>query len=365
MRSSRALAAIVALLLAGSARAQSRVALEGTLDVEGWKTDTSSNLLTRNRGDPLGCARLQLWGAFEPVRGVDLYALFEGEKGTANERYENGVEQAGLRWNASRLFTVDAGKVTYPVGAFANRRFSWRNPVIGVPDGYPVQYPYGVVASGMWSVLDYRAGTVSLPISHEGYTPAPSTAWRPAFSLGVTPYIGVRLGMGYTWGPYLNDRLTASQLAGQPWDSYDERIATADLAVSFGYLELNAEGGWSSYDVPGRAEPIEGLTYYGEGKYTLSPRLYVAARLERNDYPFIRPVSATAWTARKTDFKNQEVAAGFRLTATTLLKASYRWDEWHVTPSNRAFVRPGGNAFAIQLSQRFDVVDWVERARVR
>ena len=100
-------------------------------------------------------------------------------------------------------------------------------------------------------------------------------------------------------------------------------------------------------------------------KYTLTPRLYLAARLERNDYPFIRPVGASAWTARKTDFKNQEVAVGFRFTATTLLKASYRWDKWHVTPSNRAFVRPGGNAFAVQLSQRFDVVNWLERARVR
>ena len=54
---------------------------------------------------------------------------------------------------------------------------------------------------------------------------------------------------------------------------------------------------------------------------------------------------------------------GFRMTESTLIKASYRWDKWDVTPANQAFVRPGGHAFAVQLSQSFDVMDWLPAIR--
>ena len=48
--------------------AQSPALLQGIVDGEGWSTNASSNLLTRNAGRPSGLARVQLWGAFEPVR---------------------------------------------------------------------------------------------------------------------------------------------------------------------------------------------------------------------------------------------------------------------------------------------------------
>ena len=94
-------------------------------------------------------------------------------------------------------------------------------------------------------------------------------------------------------------------------------------------------------------------------------RLYVALRLERNDYPFIALVSPTFWVARTTDFHDEEFGLGFRVSASTLLKASYRQDRWHIDAGNQAFIRPGGRAFAAQLSQSFDVMNWVERARTR
>jgi hypothetical protein len=140
-------------------------------------------------------------------------------------------------------------------------------------------------------------------------------------------------------------------------------VTAADLAASVGYLELRAEAGLASYDVPNRAEPIEGLQYYVEGKYTLSPRVFVAARLQRNDYPFIGWVDTGPgtgfWVARKTDFHDEEFGVGYRMTASTLIKASYHQDLWHVNASNQAFVRPGGRAFAVQLSQRFDMLNLI------
>lgn len=346
---------------------QARVQLQGIADGELWSTDTNSNLLSRNGGSVGGLGRLQAWGAVELARGLVFYGLFETRRGAATE-YESEFEQYGVRYTASPRFVFDAGKIPLPIGTFAARRFSNRNPLIGAPDGYPVQYPYGVLVSGAAKVLDYRAALVSLPAVHEEYTPEPSQAWRPVIGAGITPFIGVRLGGSYTWGPYLNDEVSPGLLAQRDWRSYDQRVLSADLAVSVGYAELIAEVGHSSYDVPNRAEAVEGLTYYAEGKYTFTPRLYVAARLGRNDYPFIQPFTTPGgqfWVARKTDFHDEELGLGFRVSAGTLAKVTYRQDHWNVDGGNQAFVRPGGRAFAVQLSQSFDVMEWIDRARAR
>jgi hypothetical protein len=65
--------------------------------------------------------------------------------------------------------------------------------------------------------------------------------------------------------------------------------------------------------------------------------------------------------ARRTEFRDFEGGVGFWITPSTLAKASYRFDRWTVTPANASFVRPGGHALAVQLSQGFDVVEWARR----
>ena len=356
---------LVALVVLGAERgeAQASVLLQGIADGEFWSTDTMSTFLRRNSGNPGVMGRLQLWGAVEPARGLVFYANGIAERGPACPSPEVELEQGGARYTVSRQLVVDAGKITSLVGEFANRRFSTRNPLIGEPDAYPVQYPTGVQVSGAAKVFDYALAAVDLPVWHEGYTPHPTRAWRPVARAGVTPFIGVRLGASYTEGPYLNDGFSATVLAQKSWKDYAQRVAAVDFALSAGFFELNSEVGWSTFEVPQR-DDVEGLAYYVEGKYTFTPRLFAATRLERNDYPFIDNFGGF-WVARKTDFHNEEYGIGYRLSASTLVKASYRRDTWQVTASNDPFVNPGGRAFAFQLSQAFDVMDWVDRARLR
>jgi hypothetical protein len=352
----------VALFGATEGAAQSPILLQGIVDAEVWATDTNSNLLSRNGGRTAVLGRAMLWSAIEPRRGFVLYALAEAEQSSGVDA-EIEVEQLAVRTTLSRKFVIDAGKITGMIGTFAARRFSDRNPLIMAPDGYPVHYPLGAQVSGVLRMFDYRAGVVSLPEYHEGYTPEPSPAFRPAIGVGITPYFGVRLGASYTEGPYLRDDMSSTQLANSHWRSYKQRVTAADLAASIGYFELRAEAGIASYDVPNRAEPIEGLQYYVEGKYTLSPRVFIATRFQRNDYPFIGWVETGPgtgfWVARKTDFHDEEFGIGYRLTKTTLIKASYHQDLWHVNASNQQFVRPGGKAFAAQLSQSFDLLNLI------
>jgi hypothetical protein len=342
------------------ADAQRAILVQGIADAELWKTDSGSILLTRNGGRPAFLGRVHLWGAGEIGSHFLVYAAGTAE--TGNARTESGTEWytdlAGVRYTHSDAFVIDAGKMAHVIGTFAARRYSSRNPLIGMPDGYPVQYPLGLLASGAHGRIDYRAAVVSLPIYHEGYTPEPTPTPHPAIGGGFTPAVGIRFGASATWGPYLNRDLAPTLLAGRSWRAYTERIVAADAQLSRGYLELHGELARSSYEVPeGSAgiKTVRGLTYYAEAKYTLAPRLFVAGRWERNDYPYIQPLSADAWIANPTNMYDGEAGVGYRLTSQTLLKASVRADRWDVPPEMRSFLG-NGTALALQLSQSFDVV---------
>ena len=353
------------LAVAVRARAQGGVLLQGVVDVEGWSTDTNSNLLTRHRGRAGGVLRTQLWTAVEPWRGVFIFAQGETEGGNARafgENTEVSLEQAGIRLARDRRFVVNVGKMFHPVGTFAPRSLSVRNPLIGVPDGYSPVYPVGVSLSGDVGRIDYRAAAVSLPLTHRGYQPHPDAAVHPVIGIGYTPVVGLRMGGSATTGPYLNGDLTSSQLQGRSWRAYRQRQVASDIEYGIRHVDVRAEYAWASYDVPSKGS-IAGYTGYVEGRSTITPRLFAAARGEVNNYPFILPVSPTIWVARRTDFRNWEGAVGFRATESTLVKVGYRGDKWTVTPANAAFIRPGGHALAIQLSQSFDVMDWVSGLR--
>jgi hypothetical protein len=349
-------------------RAQGSVLLQGIADGEFWSTNARSNLLTRNGGQPGGVGRLQLWGAMEPWRGLVAYAQGDFEAGSA--RYEPGSEevssnQFGLRYTMSPHVVIDAGRLTPVIGTFAARHFSTRNPLIGDPDGYSLDYPLGVEVFGDAYKFDYRVAAVSLPTTHTGYEPDPTPYLRPAIGGGFTPIVGLRFGASFTVGPYLNKDVADLALKGKSWTDYRQRVVAFDASFSHGYLETHAEAARGSYDIP--TGSITGFTYYGEAKYTLTPRFFIAGRAERNKYPFIRPTSATSaptalWSARLTDFVDGEFGGGYRWSASTLIKASIRGDRWWVRPSS-GFRGQGGHAVAVQVSQAFDVVNWFDRNR--
>jgi len=356
----------VTMSFSRNARAQNGLLVQGIVDGEVWSTDTTSNLLTRNRGRPATLARVQLWGAYEPFRNWVLYAQGEGEFGNGrhggedNEVYSN---QFGLRYAPSPKFVIDAGRLTPIIGTFSSRRFSTRNPLIGIPDGYSLQYPLGVELSGEMRYFDYRAGLVSLPAEHLNYVPRTTERLRPAIGGGVTPFVGARVGASFTMGPYLNNSLTPTQLGGQKWTDFDQRVIALDASFSRGYLETHAEYAQGRYEVPNRTKAVTGTTYYGEAKYTFTPRFFVAGRAERNHYPFIRPSATSAnWIGNLTDFVDGEIGGGYRVMASSILKLSLRGDRWWVRTTG-GFAGRGGKAVAMQWSQSFDALSWFQRER--
>jgi hypothetical protein len=320
-------------------------------------------LLARSNGRAGPVARADVWAAIEPMRNTILFGEIMGETGSGRDEpgSEYYVKQFGLRFSPADGFSIEAGKVTPIVGTFSSRQLSFRNPLIGSPDGYAAAYANGVKFSGNVGLFDYRAGALSLPLYREGYVPNPSQTLRPAIGIGITPFVGLRLGVSGTVGPYLNCDLSSSQLRGQSWKSYGQRVVAADAQFSRGYFEAHGELTRSSYDVPG-LPASNGLMYYLESKYTITPRLFLAARFERNDYPFISPITPTVWIANNSVVSDGEVGGGFRLTASTLLKLSVRADHWNPNPNPNA-PHDDGYAVAAQWSQTLDFMEMVTRRR--
>jgi hypothetical protein len=348
------------------ASAQGGVLLQGVLDVEGWKTDTLSNVLRRNGGDPGALFRLRLWGAVEPTRGVFVFANVAAEGGNARRFDGPGttvtLEQGGIRYAYHPTTVIDAGRMIHPVGAFGSRVISTRNPLIGIPDGYVPVYPIGVMLGGERGKVDYRLAVVSLPPTHREYVPDPDAAVRPVVAIGVTPIIGLRIAASATDGSYLNDELTANQLDGRDWASYAQRVLATEIQYGFGHFDFRSEFVVANFEVP-RQGWIDGQAGYAGVRMTLTPRVFVAARGEFNRYPFIRPLTDSTWLARRTELRGFEGGVGFRFGANTLLKATFSADDWVVTPQNSSFVRPGGKAVAVQFSREFDLVELAARRR--
>ena len=345
------------------AQAQGGFLWQGIGDIELFKTDSASFLLARGNGRPSALLRFDTWAAVEPIANLVAYAELYGQGGGARQGSESGgvfFKQVALRYSPSDAMVIEGGRIPQLVGAFSSRVLSFRNPLIGVPDGYSASYPYGARVDGSNGTFDYRAGVVWLALFREGYTPEPGQSPRPAVGLGITPFTGLRFGVSSMYGPYLNPALTTSQLHGADWKSYKQGIYAADVQASRGYFEGNAEVVRSTYDVPGYAKTSNGLAYYIDAKYTFAPRFYMATRFERNDYPFISPVTPTFWVANNVAFSDVEVGGGFRATATTLLKLTVRADRW--SPNANPFApHDNGYSVAFQWSQFVDFMDLATR----
>jgi len=350
-----AAALLASLAAAAPCRAQG-IGLLVLADGEGWLTDSASFLTARNQGDPLAIGRLTAWLTVRPVPRLELLALAWGEAGSDGSRVGN-VDQLQARYTFSPAFAVEGGKILNPVGAFARRRFSNVNPLVGRPDTYPPGYALGGLVSGTLGRFDYRLGAVDEAPLDPRYIPEPGHALRPVGAVGFRFGAPLRVGVSATHGPYLGDGDTVvnNLPPGLDPDTMMQTLVGVEAHFSVGHLDAYGEFLWSRYDVPTYATPIDGRGWYVEARYTLSPRVFVAARVEANDYVFVLPINQFFWVGNPRMVQDVEVGAGYRFGATTLLKASYRRDRWPDPdpPAGPAF--PDGYAWAVQFSHMFDV----------
>lgn len=367
MRGAGAALAVLILAVAPAAAGslERYLLFEGLAVGEGWETDGDSVVLSRNEGSPAGAGNLRLWQAIQLHPSLHLFAMerLENESGTG-DGLQSDVEAMLLRYShrSGSPFSLEAGRITMPLGSFPGRHLADVNPLIGEPASYDLEYPLGIAARGVISKIDYTASVISLPLRDGRAMPEADDAPRPALALGVTPFTGFRVGLFGTAGPYMGEGVEDEGLlpAGSRWRDYRQQVTGMEIHFTRGYMVLNGQLAVSSFEVPAHQASIHGKAWFLEGRYTLSPRLFAALRVEQSEYPFMLPVSPSFWIARPVNLYDAEMGMGLRISPGTLLKVSYRREWWPVEESIKQFY-PEGYAVALQLSQKFDVISWFDR----
>lgn len=349
----------LALIVSSLANAQERFLIEGILDAEVYKTNDDSFSLSRNDGDVSYLGRLQLWSAWQMTSNLQLYAM--GEIETENEygyrNTDSELTQLALRYssNSSPFYYIEAGKILPPIAVATDRRLSTQNPLIAEPNIIYAPYPLGILVAGSFGWFDYRAALVDLPAILPEYLPAdPSSSYRPDLGIGVSPMAGLRFGLAYTKGPYLNKQQGERLPEGSDWKDFDQRLWALEVEFSRGYLEFTSELVFSSYDIPFQYERTDFTEYFLELKYTWTPRFYGALRYQKYGYPNISYPGNPAGLAPKTILYDFEIGLGYRFTANTQLKLAYQQDRWSIeyVPD---YYYPDGRSIALQLSYHFDL----------
>jgi hypothetical protein len=243
--------------------------------------------------------------------------------------------QLGMRYERpGRVSTrVDVGQIVSPVGLGL---LDWRpnlNPTIiphisyvvpmpvfdpTVPRQVPVaqSYPLGglvTVSSHKW---DARAALVNA---------APTRGWAlgatnnprstPVFEAGagITPVIGLRLGMSLAQGQYV----TGAEAPRAP-DGRSMLLVGGEGEFSFGYTKLSGEIVRTAFDTS--AGPAVAYEYFLQGMQTLTPRLYAAARYEASSAP---PLATGIVPGVRTHLNMFEATAGVRVTRDVTIRSSF------------------------------------------
>jgi hypothetical protein len=128
---------------------------------------------------------------------------------------------------------------------------------------------------------------------------------------GVTPFVGFRVGASITRGGWLR--------AGESpaiTEDRDATVATVESEFAFRHTSLATEWVHDTLDTSLGDRAASG--WYVQGMQTITPRWFVAARVERINTTL--PVAA----ATQQHFNATEQTLGFRLTHEITLRASHR-----------------------------------------
>lgn len=248
------------------------------------------------------------------------------------------IYQASLRYERTGTVStrVDMGYMPSPVGLGIFDVNPKQNPTIAGHFSYFVPmlpfdtgsarvpaiastYPLAAVFTASTTKWDARVGlTNSSPvrISVPAVTANPEST--PVFEAGagVTPTIGLRLGMSFAHGEYL----TASEFAPiLPQVGRRMTLVGLEGEYAFRYTKLTGEVVHDTFATISSGN-VGATTWFIQGIQTLAPRWYIAGRHEGTSSPV---VATGAFFAPQPTMLSNELTAGFRVNRDIILKASY------------------------------------------
>jgi hypothetical protein len=275
----------------------------------------------------------------------------------------------------NRSFELQAGRIPPAFGGFLRRSYGRHNPLIGYPlayqylttlradalprhaddllerrgtgwyTGYNVgsagwthgvplisafRYDTGVLgryasASNRVELLgSVTTGTLSRPRVRDD-NGSPQVAGRVV----LRPLTGLVAGLSAARGAFLANDVTYALSEGGRASEYAQRTLGADVEYSRGYAVVRAEWVHASWRLPALEEPaltdaLGAGSLSVEGRYTLAPGFYVAARADRLWFSTVSGTYGSApWDA---DVSRLEAGAGYSLIRNVIIKGSYQYN---------------------------------------
>jgi len=336
------------------------------------------DLAVPDRGEGLVENR-STWGD-SPFDAYGLHLFVEGELSPtiqvftqlafndASQVRADGAYAVVTPWSARDLHLL-AGKLPWPIGTWAPRAYSNKNPLVGTPLMYQhhtslVWYAIppnadGLLAAagtGQTGVLDYQGGGFTMspgmavvddswwdfgivvngsmrPVEFALGATNGSPGWGdPAVDendgksvlgrIGVAPTPGVTVGVSGSYGPYLDSGVDPSLPPGKNTADYRQRLGMADLAIEAGHAEIRSEAFVNVWETP----TVGDLRVHGgyvEAKLTVAAGLYLAARGDAMRHSKLTDSSGASlpWDL---DRNRLEAGAGYRVNRSATVKGVYQ-----------------------------------------
>lgn len=285
----------------------------------------------------------------DAVMSVGLGGGFEGMLRPWAQRQANGdwnrqIWLAAVRYQRPGPIglRVDAGLIPSPVGLSNLMLRPQLNPLISLPAslftplpqmevGAPratllgAVYAYGATATVSGEHWDARAAVIDtspLRTRRIFSSTNPPRFDNVVIGGGVTPFVGLRVGASVTHGGWQRANETPTVT-----ENRDATIVTIESEFSFRYTKLQGE--WvRDFLETGNGDQIA-TGWYMQGQQTLTPRWYVAARVERMSSPALTPLM----TFEEQHLNGVEETIGFRLTPELTIRGGHR--------ARQGFGRPG------------------------
>ena len=250
--------------------------------------------------------------------------------------WDTQLYQAALRYERhSQLSTrIDLGYILSPIGLGVFDTRPGVNPTIATHISYvspmPVfdstgprvsavsaTYPLGAQVSVSAAAWDARAAVInSAPTRNYVLGAVTNPRETPVFvaGAGVTPTIGVRVGVSVARGAYA----TPAEIGTPASSGRMMTMAGGEGEWAFGGTKIGGEILRTAFDTMAvRAIAYE---WFVQGTHTLSPRWFVAARREGTSAP---PLANGIVVGSRTELAAFEATAGFRVSPDVTLRSSY------------------------------------------
>jgi hypothetical protein len=243
-------------------------------------------------------------------------------------RYERAAARVGLR--------VDGGLIPSPIGLANLSLRPATNPTIAQPSSLftalpPLEprsmratllgavYAYGLQTTVSGFHWDARAAVIDTSPLRTRRVFAQANPPRFANVVlggGITPFVGLRVGASMSRGDWQRSGENAFTTADRA-----ATIATFETEVAFRYTKLAGE--WIRDSVETSTGTHIASGWYVQGQQTLTPRWFVAGRVERMDSPAVLG-DPTAPTIVDQRLQGVEETVGYRLTPEITLRGSHR-----------------------------------------